>query len=109
MVDGLNRMQHQAAIRELHSALDALPHTPLHSVSREHLTSQISGHKKAIIKLRPVGGQLDGCRTAIERAQRRRTDAVTALEEARVKIETSDAEISALQRRSSRHSKCQSQ
>ena len=80
--------------------MDALPDTPLHKDTRVHLAAQIAFHKRAIIRLRPMGGQLDGCKAAMDRAKRRRADAVAEMDAARQmmdaarqKVEKADVEI----------------
>ena len=94
--NGLDRQHHQNAIKDLQEAVSHLANSDLHAATRVSLEARIAEHKRAIIKMKPIGGQLNGCKAALERAQTRRVAAVKDLEIAQAAVTKADAEITNL-------------
>eukprot|EP00969_Alexandrium_andersonii_P142584 6304707-Alexandrium_andersonii.AAC.1 len=70
------------AIRSVDNALQMLPATPDMEKARAELLVQKELLKKKIIQTRPLGSQLDSCKGALQRAEKRRAECVAQLEAA---------------------------
>ena len=77
-------------------ALNAVADGPWSASTRAGTKAQIGEHKKAIIKLKPLGHQRDSCLAALERAHGRRTIALKAIEDAQSALAAADSEIASL-------------
>lgn len=80
-------------IKALEGALAQLPLGPVFEVARGSITQQLAELKQSITKSKPMGAQLDSCRSAIERAQRRKASAVEAMDKARVEQMQAESDI----------------
>ena len=91
---GWDRNTHQEAIKNLTCALNAL------GVCSPDITKDIQGkislHKEAILGLKPIGAQIDGCRAALERAQARKEKATSAVDEAKQRVSDAETEVDGL-------------
>jgi len=100
-VDGnaaATRAELNTRIRHLEVALGSLPEEPSYQAARDTLVSQIREHKRLIMISKPIGARIDGCRSALERAQRRREKAQETLAEAIAASDASQAEVLMLER-----------
>ena len=90
--DDQNRELLSAQIDDLKASLKSLT-AECHSELRKQMEGQISEHNRSIIRLCPLNRQLDGCRGALERAQRRKREAVEAMRLAQENVAKADADI----------------
>jgi len=81
------------AIRSVDAALQVLPLTPAMDAARAELLRQKEHLKKRIIQSRPLGSQLDSCRAALDRAIKRRSDCVAAVEAAQMRMRRADEDV----------------
>eukprot|EP00972_Heterocapsa_arctica_P027449 4035219-Heterocapsa_arctica.AAC.1 len=58
---GMDRAQLNNCIRSLSAAVAQLPPTREHDPTRLFLHDRIAEHKRAVVALKPLGAQLDGC------------------------------------------------
>ena len=86
-----------ASIKALEAALHHLPPESTHDATRAHLIERISAEKRLIMKAKPLGAQLDSCKAALERAQRRREQAQEAMDLAKATLESAGVEVQRLQ------------
>ena len=90
------KAQMNANIKALEAALHQLPADAGNQQTRDHLIERINAEKRAIMKAKPLGAQLDGCRSALDRAEKRREQAREALRLATDTLEAADAEVNRL-------------
>ena len=90
---GSNRASLVARIKEIDIALSALPDKDDFKEARQHLTLQKETVKKQIIEAKPMGARMDGCKAALERAVKRRHQAVEALEAAKAAVMEADRHV----------------
>ena len=84
------RAEYSAQIKAVESALEQLPDTEVFSVARGTLMSQREELKKKIMNAKPLAARIEGCRGALERAQRRRQIALEALQLAQAAFKEAD-------------------
>lgn len=80
-------------IKEVDVALQSLPQTPVFHNARQELLAQKEILKKKIIQSRPLGSQLDSCRGAVERAQRRHSECMQAVVDAQAAVEQAATDL----------------
>ena len=86
------------SIKALESALAQILAGDAFNASRSALNSQITELKRSITRSKPVGVQLDSCRAAISRAEKRRQIALDAITKAQVDLQEADVQIGDLQK-----------
>ena len=80
-------------IKHVEKALAALPECALFAREFFFLTNQREELKRAIIRSRPLGSQLDTCKNAVERALQRRADCALKLDEAQRALQNADRDL----------------
>ena len=90
--DDQTREQLSLQIDDLKASLKSLS-ADCHADLRKQIEEQIAEHKRSIIRLGPLSRQIDGCRGALERAQRRRHDAAEAMRVAQESVAKADMDI----------------
>ena len=92
-------------IKAVEAALSVLPDVPSLAAARAPLLLQQEALKRAITQQRPLGSQLDSCRAAVERAEKRRGEcqaahakAGQALDQANLDLAKKQSELQTLER-----------
>ncbi len=75
-----SKAQLTAQVKSLEAALAHLPDEPIFEDQRKSLAAKAAALKQEISETKPVGRRIDGARTALERAQKRRAEATRALQ-----------------------------
>ena len=84
-------------IKGLEQTLRTIPNGLHFDDLRGNIKAQIQELKREITKSRPLGAQVDTCKSAMDRAERRKSEALDAMAAAKLQIEEADAEITRLQ------------
>ena len=87
------KAQLTAQIRSVEAALAHLPDDPAFTEQRSSLMAKANALKHEISGARPIGARVDGARAALERAQKRRTEAVRNLDLAQGVVQAADLEV----------------
>ena len=95
-------LAHQNAVKELESALAALPSGGCHDATRHVLKNQVDEHKRQITRSKPLTSQISSCTAALERAKTRKSKAEVAIEKAKAELAVADAAVTELQAESLR-------
>ena len=86
------------SIKALENALAQVPTGEAFAATRDVITSQIADLKKNITRSKPMGAQLDSCKAAIERATKRKQNALEAAEKAHKDLQEAENQIEYLQK-----------
>lgn len=89
-IEAKSRSEYSTQIKAIESALEQLPDTEVFSASRATLIAQREDLKRKISNSKPLAARIEGCRGAMERAQRRRQAALEALQLAQATFKEAD-------------------
>ncbi len=87
------KAQLAAQIKSIEAAMAHLPDEPAFSEQRASLLAKADALKQERSEAKPIGARIDGARARLERAQKRRAEAVRALELAQDVVKAADAEV----------------
>ena len=87
-----------AGIKSLSNALAALPETVEFAAQRAALNASIAAYKAQIVRIKPLGAQLDGCKAALTRALAREASAHAEVQKATTALEHASAEVGNIQK-----------